>query len=52
MEDLTVAACAQAHGESMLGTGEAEAAFRAKLAQVARQEPKGHVPELPKKGAA
>jgi len=36
----------------MLGTDEAEAAFTAKLAQIAWQTPKEHVPELPKERAA
>ena len=31
-----------------LGADEDEAAFKAKLAQVARQKPKGDVPEPPK----
>ncbi len=42
----------QALDESMLGTGEAEAAFTAKLAQIAWQKPKGDVPELLKERAA
>ena len=31
-----------------LGADEDEAAFKAKLAQIARQQPKGDVPEPPK----
>ena len=33
-----------------LGADEDEAAFKAKLAQIARQKPKGDVPEPPKDG--
>jgi len=38
---FTEAAC-------QLGADEDEAAFKAKLAQIARQKPKGDVPEPPK----
>ena len=33
-----------------VGANEDEAAFKAKLAQIARQKPKGGVPEPPKQG--